>query len=123
MNSDAIMARDRWAPRPWQHLYVAPIAFALHLLIAYPLVPLVCGNQQHAWLHVVSLVFLAIALFGVVQGAREWQMRPEPRKSDAGDPNAQRHLLAVVGTLLSAIFALGIAAQWFTAFIVPPCLS
>lgn len=110
-------------PPAWPALYVAPIAFFVNLFITYPLVPAVCGNQEHLLLHVVEAVFLAIALAGVWFGARLWHRRPEPGRSDAGDLGAQQHFLGMVGTFTSLLFVLAIAAQWFTAFVVPPCLS
>ena len=110
-------------PVAWPALYVAPIAFFTNLLITYPLVPAVCANQHHAVLHVIEAVFLVITLAGAWYGARIWKRRPEPGKSDAGDPDSQQHFLGLVGTFTSLLVALAILAQWFTAFVVPPCLT
>ena len=107
----------------WPALYVAPIAFMANLIITYPMVPWVCGNQHHALLHLVDAVFLLIALAGTWHGLRVWRARPAPARSDAGDHKAQQHFLAITGTLLSALFVLAIAAQWLTAAVVPPCVS
>ena len=110
-------------PVAWPALYIAPIAFFTNLFITYPLVPAVCGNQKHALLHVTEAVFLVIALAGVWYAVRLWRVRRAPGKSDAGDHNAQQHFLGIVGTFTSLLFALAILAQWFTAFVVPPCVS
>ncbi len=107
----------------WPGLFVAPIAFFVNLFITYPLVPWVCGNQHHGVLHAVDAIFLAVALFGVWHAARVWRARQAPIRSDAGDHASQQHFLGVTGTLASAIFALALAAQWLTAFIVPPCMG
>lgn len=107
----------------WPGLFVAPLAFFVNLFITYPMVPWVCGNQRHGVLHLVEAIFLAIALFGAWQAARVWRARGAPIRSDAGDHAAVQHFLGLLGTLVSGIFALAIAAQWLTAFVVPPCMA
>lgn len=107
----------------WPALFIAPVAFAINLTIAYPLVPWACAHQQHIVLHLVYAVFLLVALFGVWHGWRLWHAHASAEGSDAGDHASQQQFLGMTGTLTSAIFALGIAAQWFTAFVVPACLS
>ncbi|HZQ62197.1 MAG TPA: hypothetical protein VFC24_12655 [Casimicrobiaceae bacterium] len=107
----------------WPALFVAPVAFAVNLGVTYPLVPWVCAHQQAGVLHVAEIVFLLVGLFGVWHGWRLWRAHRAAPGSDAGDHGSQQQFLAIIGTLASAIFSLGIAAQWFTAFVVPACLS
>ena len=117
---------DRAKPAPlrvWPALFVAPLAFSINLVITYALVNWVCAHQRHGVLHLVEAIFLLIALAGTIQGVRVWRALRAPATSDAGDRSAQRHFLGLTGTLLSALFVLAIAAQWFTALVVPPCLS
>lgn len=104
-------------------LFVAPVAFALNLILTYALVPWACAHQQHIVLHLTELLFLFVALFGVWHGWRVWQAHRHATGSDAGDHASQEQLLGIVGTLASALFSLAMAAQWFTAFVVPACLS
>lgn len=107
----------------WPGLFVAAVAFAFNLGISYPLVIWSCNHQQHAIMHVVHAVFLVIALWGAWHGWRLWQAHRNAPGSDAGDHASQGQLLGMIGALASAIFSLGIAAQWFTTFVVSPCVS
>jgi len=109
--------------RAWPALFVAPIAFAVNLAASYPLVPWSCAHQQSIVLHATEIVFLLIALYGASHGWRLWQAHRNARGSDAGDRASQEQFLGIIGTLASAIFSLAILAQWFTAFVVPACLS
>lgn len=114
-------------PRPhlraWPALLVAPIAFMVNLIITYPLVPWVCAHQAGFVLHLTEAVFLVIALVGAWHGLRLWHAHRAAAGSDAGDRATQEQLLGIIGTLTSAIFSLAMLAQWFTAFVVPACLS
>ena len=116
----------RYSRRPvatWPGLFVAALAFGIDLGISYPLVTWSCNHQQHAIMHVVHAIFLAIALWGTWHGWRVWQVRRDAAGSDAGDRASQEHFLGMIGASMSAIFALGIASQWFTAFVLSPCFS
>src|SRR3569832_2478496 len=83
----------------WPALFVAPIAFAINLAIAYPLVPWACAHQQHILLHLVNAVFLLVALFGVWHGWRLWRAHASAAGSDAGDHASQEQFLGVTGAL------------------------
>jgi hypothetical protein len=107
----------------WPALFLAPLAFTVNLVITYPLVPWACAHQKQGVVHVVEALFLLIALAGVIHGWRLWQAHAAARGADAGDHASQRQFLGITGTLTSAIAALAIVAQWFTAFVVPACMS
>jgi len=107
----------------WPALYVAALSFAFNLGVNYPLVEWSCAHQQHALEHIVHAICLAIALWGTWHGWRLWQAHRDATGSDAGDHPTQRQFLGLIGTFASALFSLGIAAQWFTTFVVPACLA
>jgi hypothetical protein len=107
----------------WPGIFIAPLAFFANLTVLYVLVPWVCGNQQHWLLHAFAAAMLVLGLVGVAAGWATWREGWDVPGADDADHVTRSQFLGIVGTLMSAIFVLGIATQWFTQFIISPCLS
>lgn len=108
----------------WTGFFLAPAAFFAHLQVAYVLVPWSCMRDNRLWLHVAGAVSVLLALTGVAVAWTVWS-----RESDAGleapgehgGPRPRARFLAVAGVVMSAMFALLLAAQWAAALFLSPC--
>lgn len=109
--------------RLWPGLFVAPVVFMIQFPLIYALVPWACSAQNRSVLHALAAIAFAIAAGATVYAGRAWRQTAHARGSDHDDPASRDQFLALVGTVLSALFTFGIAAQWFTQFVVPPCMT
>ncbi len=109
--------------RLWPGLFIAPIVFMIQLAVLYALVPWACSAQSRTVLHALAAIALAIGAGATVYAARRWRVVAKAPGSDDASPASRDLFLAVAGTFLSALFTLGIAAQWFTQFVVTPCMT
>ena len=107
--------------RVWPGLFVAPIVFMIQFPVLYALVPWACSAQNRSVLHVIAALALIVAAWATLYAGRRWRSLSHARGADDGDPASRDQFMAVVGTFSSALFTFGIAMQWFTQFVVPPC--
>jgi hypothetical protein len=102
-------------------IFLGPTAFIGDLQIAYMLVPPSCEAGTNLPLHAVHALMLLVALGGALAGwlalRRAGGGRPH---SDAGRLSRSR-FLAVLGVLLSALFAAVVLGQWLSDFFLSPC--
>jgi hypothetical protein len=113
-------------PALWFGLLAGPIAWSLRLLISYPLVPVACAQGASSLLHLVSALFLLVALAG---GAVAWwsyrQLRAKERSGRGGadDWTMERtRFMVLLSLLVSGLFALVIVAEWLPVFFTDPCI-
>lgn len=104
----------------WPGLFVPPITFLGWLTAAYALVPLACATRQPGLLHVASAVALSLTLVGGLIAWRDWRAAGHVVAGE-GESGARSRFLALVGLLVSSMFALVLVAAWFTALVVPAC--
>jgi hypothetical protein len=118
-------SRDRWSTLPeirslWAGVLVAPVAWALHLLIAYALSNTACATPGTWVLAAVTGGAFAASLGG---GYVAWRMRSslphEPE--EASDSLGRARFMANGGLILSALFAGAIAAQAIPLALLRPC--
>jgi hypothetical protein len=106
----------------WSGVFAGPIAWLIQFQTRYSLVPWVCATQHRFVLHLVALVFLAVALAGGVLSWGNWVRSGKQWPSDTEDESAGRkQFLALLGIMMSGIFALVIIAQIIPAFLIDPC--
>lgn len=102
-------------------VFLGPIATAGDLQIAYMLVAPMCEAGTNLPLHAVHAAMLVVAVAGVACGRLAWRRAGSgPPHSDAGRA-ARSRFLAVLGMLMSALFAAVIVAQWLSDFVLSPC--
>lgn len=99
--------------RAWSAWVLGPSAWALHLSVAYGLVPWLCGPPADAWLHLVSVAALLIAVIGVVFGWLAWR--------GAGEEGPV--FVATTGLMLSGLSVFGVVMQAIPGFMLSPCLG
>ena len=118
-------ADDRWSTPPrvhrlWSGVLLPPIAWLLHLSLAYAMSAVVCTPPVMWPFFVLSAAALAVAIAG---GGIAWRVK----RDAAGEPEhaptsrARGMFMAVCGIMLSAVFALAIVAQTIPMFVLEPC--
>jgi hypothetical protein len=117
---------DRWGwagdTALWFGVLGPPIIALVHQQAEYLLVPKYCHTGSALWLHLVSLVCLAIA---ALAGITAWSCLA--RAPSSGQPNpeppVQRpNFMALVGLASSGLGALIIIAQAVATFMLDPCI-
>lgn len=102
-------------------IFLGPIAMLGDLQIAYMLVEPMCEAGTNLPLHAVHAATFLVALGGGLCGWIAWKRVGTGRPhSDAGRI-ARSRFLALVGMLMSALFAAVILGQWMTDFVLSPC--
>jgi hypothetical protein len=91
----------------WTGLLLAPAAWLTSLEVGYVLVRPDCVAGTLLRQHVVHVVFLLIALGGLLVA---WRAR-----------QAERDFMSSLGVMVSASFVLVLIAQWIPTFLVHPC--
>jgi hypothetical protein len=102
-------------------LLVPPIAFLIDLEVAYALVPTACSTRNPLLVHLVHLACLLLVVFAWVTAWRCWKATGSTWPAEEGGPLGRSRLLAGIGVLMSALFALVILAMWLPSFILDPC--
>jgi hypothetical protein len=104
----------------WFALIGGPFAALLNITVNYPAVDRACVNDSSVLLHVLTLVFLAIA---VVAGVTAWGIRERigDRPSAGGGPLARGRFMATVGILTASVSVFAIILQWIPIFYLGAC--
>ncbi len=106
----------------WFGLMAGPVAWSLRLLISYPLVTPACNQGWQLALHLVSALFVLVALAGILVAAHSWRVLRNTDKETVEDWSWQRRMfMAQLGLLLSSIFTFAILVEWTAAFVISPC--
>jgi len=106
----------------WTSVLGGPLVFLLNLEVSYVMVDWACNTGNDWALHLVHFVSLvlsaACALLGLalLRGVR----RDAP--DTGGGADARSRLLATLGVLSGALFAVSILAQWIPVMVLGTCL-
>ena len=115
---------DRQSFLLWVGLLGAPAVWGVQFQAGYALVPKACANQSRLLLHLLSLLFLALAAGGVWLAYREWhRLRPTSPSGTDEERIAWPRFLALLGMMTSALFVLLIIAQGLPSFFIDPCVE
>jgi hypothetical protein len=95
----------------WFGIAAGPLAFALDFQLRYALVPWSCKTGQRWVTTWISAPLLIVALLGLGASLAAWR-----RKADGG-----HDLVAILGVILDAAFALAILAITVPDFFFAPC--
>lgn len=106
----------------WWGLLGGPIAWVLHLQVAYALVPWVCLTKKHWVLHAVGIGFLLLTATAALAALGTW--RKEGREWPSGmqeGKSATRRIMGAVGVMAAALFFMIIVGQQIATFFIDPC--
>jgi hypothetical protein len=102
-------------------LLAAPLAFLTQLTVNYAVVPRACSSGHLYAPHLVTILFLLIALAGGFIAWRNWQEAGQVEPGEGGDVIERSRFIAVVGLMLSGLVVLLFIAQWIPQFLISPC--
>lgn len=107
--------------------WTGPIAWTLHLVISYVLVPFSCSVQSNLPLHLTTLVMALPTAAAAVVSFVLWRQSGVGMEADTGDETGEgvvrlrSGFSALVGLLLSLMFLLLIIAEGLGPFFLSPC--
>ena len=102
-------------------LFLGPAAALADLQVAYMLVAPSCEAGNNLPLHLVHAIMLAAAAVGVGCGVAAWRRSGSGELHTDAGRTARTRFLAVLGILLSGLFAAVVVAQWLGDFVLSPC--
>lgn len=110
----------------WPGLLVAPLAALAALSAGHALVTPSCAWGTSTALHASFLIALALAAASTLLSLRALRRAAGPgvlddAGGDDGATAARDRFVGWIGVAAGAFFTLVIAAQWFAAFVLPPC--
>ena len=107
----------------WFAVLAGPLAWMLGLNAEYGLVRVACAKDSSLSLHLVSLATLLLALAGGWVAWREWSRAGREEPGEAGGVIPRTRMMAVLGLMASALFALAIVLQWTASLFFHPCMA
>jgi hypothetical protein len=112
--------RDSTSLALWFALLGGPLAGFLNVIVTYPTVDRACVNDSSAVLHILTLLFLLMA---VAAGVTAWRLRDRigMRPSTGPGPLPRSYFMATVGMLTAAMAVFGIVLQWIPIFFLGAC--
>jgi len=113
-------ARTSTSVALWFAVLGGPAAGLANVLVSYPAVDRACVNDSGLILHVLTLLFLLVALGA---GATAWTLRERigDWPSTAAGMQARSRFMATLGILTAAISIFGIILQWIPIFFIGAC--
>lgn len=101
--------------------FLAPIAAAVNLQTTYMLVPFVCRAGSRILLHIVPMLALLVAGWGLFTAWRTWKMSGASWPDEQAGPLYRSRFGAMFGVLMSAASVLLIVMQWIPIVLMHPC--
>jgi hypothetical protein len=113
-------SRTRTSIALWFGMLGGPAAGFLNVLFNYQAVDRACVTDSSLVIHILTLVFLAVAFLA---GLVSWRLRADAGRwrDDAGGMLARSRFMATVGLLTSAVAIVAIVMQWIPVFIIGAC--
>jgi hypothetical protein len=105
----------------WFAMLGGPAATVFVTIIHYATVSRACEDENNAWLHVISVSALIVAVISLVTAYRLW------KRTGGGDATPKfgvvhrGHFMTVVGLMSNSLAILGILMEWYPIFILGPC--
>jgi hypothetical protein len=105
----------------WTSVLTGPIVFLLNLQVNYTMVDWACNTCNDWTLHVAHAVALLVSLASALLGRSLWTRIGGGWPDSMAGSESRSRLLAVVGTIGGAGFAISILAQWITVMVLGAC--
>lgn len=106
----------------WTGWVVGPVAWALHILLSYPLMEWVCRTDNYWVLHTLTLATLLMAAVGALVAWRQWTAVGRQWPDANGDPMTRTRFLAASGLIISGLSMLLIVIEGIPNFMLSACL-
>lgn len=104
----------------WFGVLGGPIAALCNVMIDYPAVDRACVNNSTVILHILTLIFLAIA---VAAGWTAWSFRQRggDGSSTAGGVLPRSQFMGTLGVMTASVAVFGLVLQWIPMFFLGAC--
>ena len=114
------VARTKTSLALWFAVLGGPLAALCNVTVDYPAVDRACVNDSTLILHVLSLLFLAVAL---AAGWTAWSLRERVGEwpSTAGGMLPRSRFMTTLGLLTASVAVFGIILQWIPIFFLGAC--
>jgi hypothetical protein len=110
------------APLLWVSILAGGLAWTLHLLVSYLLVPVACATGRAWLLHGVTLVTEVVTVIGLVIAYRAWKkIESSDRSQVLGRSSGYKRFLALCGVLLNLFFVVVIFLEGLPVAFLSPC--
>ena len=106
----------------WTGILAGPIAWAIDLTASYAIVKWTCSSQHTIVLHLITLGALLMIAAGAAASFTALQRVPEQAIDDGPRPFDRGRFMALLGLLLSAMFALVVVASAVPRLVLDACL-
>ena len=109
--------------RLWFGTLGAAVAWFVHLIVVYVLVPVTCAISGPVAMYIASVALVAVALAGGFVALQSWRdMSEEERGNLIGEMEGTRKGFMIYGGLLaSGVFLLAILLAIIPIFFLDPC--
>jgi len=113
-------ARTRTSLALWFAMLGGPAAGFVNVMISYPVVDRACVGDSSVLLHLLTVVFLLVA---IAAGFTAWRLRQRlgDWPSTAVGPLPRSHFMTTVGLLTASVAVFGIVLQWIPVFFLGAC--
>jgi hypothetical protein len=113
----------RWlTPLPlWTGILGGPLAWAFDLTASYALVKWVCATNRYAVLPLITVVSLVIVLGAAAISWTALMRTANDVPTDGGRARQRARFMAVLGLVMSALFALQILAAAIPHWVLDAC--
>jgi hypothetical protein len=105
----------------WTSVLTGPIVFLLNLEVSYVMVDWACSTGNGWPLHVAHAVALLISVAAALLGRALWTRIGGGWPDTMAGSESRSRLLAALGTLGGAGFAISILAQWIPVLVLGAC--
>jgi hypothetical protein len=105
----------------WTSVLTGPIVFLLNLQVNYTMVDWACNTGNDWSLHVAHAVALLISAASALLGRALWTRIGVGWPDTRAGSESRSRLLAVLGMIGGAGFAVSILAQWITVMVLGTC--
>jgi hypothetical protein len=106
----------------WTSVLGGPFVFLLNLEVNYVMVDWACNTGNDWALHVVHFVSFVLSAACALLGLTLLRRVKRDEPDGAGGSDARSRLLATLGVLSGALFAVSVFAQWIGVMVLGTCL-
>jgi hypothetical protein len=122
LRGDLLGAENRLTPLAlWTGIFAGPVAWAADLLASYALVHVACARRNVAILDATTIAALIIVAGGAVTSSLALRATSDDDATDGGRPRDRARFMAVLGLLISGLFALQILAGAIPQRVLDAC--
>jgi len=106
----------------WTSVLTGPVVFLVNMEVNYIMTDWTCESGTTWVLHLAHAIALVIVIAGGLLGLSLWRRVGRQWPDPEGDSVSRSRMLAAVGTLGCALFAVSVLAEWIGVMVLGSCL-